>query len=58
MSPELIATSEKASIAVSADDATYGQMLFTEDGTEATIVSEIHGDDLFILMELLFGTSK
>lgn len=58
MCPELIATSEKASISVSVEDATYGQMLFTEDGTEATIVSEIHGGDLFILMELLFGTSK
>lgn len=58
MCPELIATSEKASIAVSVEDATYGQMLFTEDDTEATIVSEIHGGDLFILMELLFGTSK
>ena len=58
MCPELIATSQEATIAVSVEDATYGQMLFPKSGTDVTIVSNINGNDLFTLMELLFCTTE
>lgn len=53
--PEIVSVSEENTVAVSVEDGTYGQMEFAEDGTRATIVSEVNGEDLFVLMGLLFG---
>jgi hypothetical protein len=47
--PDLITESTEASMSVSTDAAAYGQLLFTDDGTPATVISGVNGSELFAL---------
>lgn len=53
--PELISKSEELTVSVSVEDESYGETKFTEKGTKATIVSEVNGSDIFVLMGILYG---
>ncbi len=52
--PELIVTSVEDSVTVSVEEETYGMMSFDENGTKATVVSEVNGPDIYALMRELF----
>lgn len=52
--PELVRVSVTDRIAVNVEEDCYGQMQFAENGTEAVIVSEVNGEELYTLMGLLF----
>ena len=52
--PELVVTSVEDSVAVSVEEDTYGLMSFAENGTKATVVSEVKGPDVYALMQELF----
>ena len=53
--PELIVTSVEDSVTVSVEEETYGMMSFDENGTKATVVSEVNGPDIYALMRELFS---
>lgn len=53
--PELVNVSDVGNVSVSVEEDSYGEMQFVENGTEATIVSEVNGEELYTLMGLLFG---
>ncbi|MBQ7954370.1 MAG: nucleoside hydrolase [Lachnospiraceae bacterium] len=55
MCPELVTVSEERAVTVSVEEDTYGQMEFAENGTKATVVSEVNGQDVYALMKILFG---
>ena len=56
--PELVVTSMEDSVAVSVAEDAYGLMSFAENGTMATVISEVDGSDIYALMRELFKEAK
>ena len=51
-------TSMEVSVAVSVAEDAYGLMSFAENGTMATVISEVDGSDIYALMRELFKEAK